>query len=623
MNSAKRKFGIFGGLLLTLVLATMAALPSPSLATDYPLTLTDDLGREVTIEAPPQRIISLAPSNTEILFELDLGDRVVGVTDYCNFPAEALDKPKIGGPSTPSTESIVALEPDLVLAAGINSTDTITTLEGLGLTVFGIEATDLDDLLNDINTVGRITDREAEAETLTTNMRNRINVVTAKTAGLSPEETPRTFHICWHDPIYTAGQGTFIHDLIEKAGGENIFADIEGYSAVDLETLIARDPEVIIVTAMGGANSSTWEWITTESRLAEVSARVNNREHFVESNWLERPGPRIVLGLEQLAKLIQPALFRVRTGGGGGGGIGDTRNIHGNIFGEDLDFRISSDGEVKRTIEVNSRDGRLAVIIPKDTIAKGKDGKRLKSLEVTTNENPPSPPDNAHTIGLAYNLGPSGATFDPPMTLEFAYDPDTMPERVNEEDLVLAYYDENAGEWVELECTVDTATHTITASVPHFTTFAIIGTEEEEPLPEPAAFTFDSLDISPTEVDAGEEVTFTVTISNTGGESGSCEVTLKINSEVETTEEVDIAAGSSQQVSFTTSKDIAGTYMIDVSGLTDSFVVKEAPAPAPPPSSSSPSSPDKSGNQWFIGGIIAAIATAIAVPLIIRWRRRA
>jgi len=583
--------------------------------------LTDDLGREVTITAAPQRIVSLAPSNTEILFELDLGDRVVGVTDYCDFPAEALEKAKIGGPYTPSTESIVALEPDLVLAAGINPADVITTLEGLGLTVFGIEATDLDDLLNDINIIGQITDSEAAAATLTTSMRNRINAVTTKTAGLSPEQMPRTFHICWHDPIWTAGQGTFIHDLIEKAGGINIFADIEGYSAIDLETLIARDPEVIIVTAMGGEGSGTWEWVTTESRLAEVSARLNNREHFVESNWLERPGPRIVLGLEQLAKLIQPALFRVTTGGGGGG-IGNIRHIRGNIFGEDLDFSITSDGEVKKTIEINSEDGRLAVTIPKDTIANGEDGKRLKSLEVTTNENPPSPPEDAHTIGLAYNLGPSGATFDPPITLEFAYDPDTIPERVNEEDLVLSYYDEDAGEWVELECTVDTATHTIIASVPHFTTFAIIGNEVP---PEPAAFVFGSLAISPAEVDVGEEVTITVMISNTGGESGSCQVTLEINGETEATEDIDIAAGGSQQVSFTTSKDIAGTYVADIGGLSDAFVVKEAAAaatPPPPSTTTSPTTQPKQTNWMLIVGITAG-AISVAVPLIIRRRQRA
>lgn len=309
MSSIKKKLGIFGSLLLVLALIVPVLFPATVLATTYPITVTDDLGREVTIEALPERIISLAPSNTEILFALGLADRVVGVTDYCDYPAEALEKEKVGGPWTPNIEKIVALEPDFILAEEINPIDVINVLEGLGLTVFGIESTDLDDLLNDINTVGIITDKESEAEALIDDMQSKIDAVTAETGGLVPGEKPRVFHICWHDPIFTSGQDTFIHDLIEKAGGVNIFDDLEGWPTVSLETVIARDPEVIIVTAMGGVASGTWEWVNTESRLEDVSARKNGRVYFAESNWVERAGPRIVLGLEQLAKYIHPDIF--------------------------------------------------------------------------------------------------------------------------------------------------------------------------------------------------------------------------------------------------------------------------------------------------------------------------
>ncbi len=504
MNS-KKKCVIFGGLLLALALIAMAALPSPSLATTYPLTLTDDLGREVTIEARPERIISLAPSNTEILFYLDLEDRVVAVTDYCDYPARALDKPKIGGPWSPSAEDIVALEPDLVLAAGVNPAEVVTSLEDLGITVFGIEATDLDDLLDDIETVGRITDKEAVAEELVEAMQEKIDKVTDKTSELSTSEKPSVFHILWHDPIYTSGRGTFIYDLIEKAGGENIFSDLEGYSAIDLETLIVRDPEVIIVTAMGGEGSGTWEWVTTEPRLADVSARVNNREYFVESNWLERPGPRIVLGLLKLVDIFHPDIFD------------DDEEIEeeeeeeqhyidGDIFGEDSQFPIGQNGKVERRIKATSDDGRLTITIPRDTVAKDRAGERLEKLKIDINENPPPPPKDAHIIGLAYKFRPSGANFDPPITLEFIYDPDAIPEGVDEEDLALAYYDNDDDEWIELDGTIDPNTHTITASVSHFTTFAIVGSEEEEILPEPTAFTSNSLATSPTDVNVAEEV---------------------------------------------------------------------------------------------------------------------
>ncbi len=507
MNS-KKKCVIFGGLLLALVLIVMTALPSPSLATTYPLTLTDDLGREVTIEARPERIISLAPSNTEILFYLDLEDRVVAVTDYCDFPARALDKPKIGGPWSPSAEDIVALEPDLVLAAGVNPAEVVTSLEDLGVTVFGIEATDLDDLLDDIETVGRITDKEAVAEELIEAMQEKIDKVTDKTSELSTSEKPSVFHILWHDPIYTSGQGTFIYDLIEKAGGDNIFSDLEGYSAIDLETLIARDPEVIIVTAMGGEGSGTWEWVTTEPRLAEVSAHQSGRVYFVESNWLERPGPRIVLGLLKLVDRFHPDIFD------------DDEEIEeeeeeeeeeqhyidGDIFGEDSQFPIGQNGKVERRIKATSDDGRLTITIPRGTVAKDRAGERLENLKIDINENPPPPPKDAHIIGLAYKFRPSGANFDPPITIEFTYDPDAIPEGVDEEDLALAYYDNDDDEWIELEGTVDPDTHTITSSVGHFTTFAIIGSEEEETLPEPTAFTSNSLATSPTEVNVAEEV---------------------------------------------------------------------------------------------------------------------
>ena len=190
-----------------------------------PGAVVDDLGRSVNIEKIPQRIVSLSPSNTEILFALGLGDKVVGVTDYCDYPAEAQGKEKVGGPwgAYIDVEKIIALNPDFILAAHINGEDVINTLAGYGFTVFGIKSTDLDDVLNDINTVGEITNREAEATALTTDMQNSIDAVTAETAGLSQEQKPRAFHICWHDPIYTSGNGTFIHDLFEKAGGGEYF----------------------------------------------------------------------------------------------------------------------------------------------------------------------------------------------------------------------------------------------------------------------------------------------------------------------------------------------------------------------------------------------------------------
>jgi iron complex transport system substrate-binding protein len=313
MKSFSRRSGVLLCLLLASVIVLPVLYPSATLATSYPLTVTDDFGAEVTIGEAPNSIVSLAPSNTEILFALDLSSKVVGVTSFCDYPPAALEKESIGGPSGESVdvERVVALDPDLILAADINGEDVVMTLRSYGLTVFAIQSTDMDDLLDDIDQVGRIANAEAQASALTSEMQERIDAVTAKTAELSSSEKPGVFHICYHNPIWTAGDNTFINDVIVNAGGTNIFADITGYQSVDIESLIARDPEVIIVTAMGGTSSGTWEWVNTEPRLATITALERGRVYYVESNWLERPGPRIVDGLEQVARSVQPSLFFV------------------------------------------------------------------------------------------------------------------------------------------------------------------------------------------------------------------------------------------------------------------------------------------------------------------------
>ncbi|MFO7772465.1 MAG: cobalamin-binding protein [Dehalococcoidia bacterium] len=266
-----------------------------------PRQFVDDLGRLVTVEGIPQRIISLAPSNTEILFALGLGGKVVGVTDWCNYPPEALEKEKIGAYDTPNIEKIAALNPDLILAAHGIPLDVIDALENLELSVFGIKTTDLDDLLGDIRTVGNITGEEAEANALTSEMESRIKAVTDKTEEL--EQRPRVFYIVWHDPLFTVGSGTFIHELTAKAGGVNVFGDVTGYPIVSIEDVLARNPEVII------AGELSYEWASNGTELENTDARQNDRVYQVEDDLVQRPAPRIVNGLEWFAHFIHPQIF--------------------------------------------------------------------------------------------------------------------------------------------------------------------------------------------------------------------------------------------------------------------------------------------------------------------------
>ena len=276
----------------------------------FPLTITDDLGREVEIVKQPQRIISLAPSNTEILFALGLGDSVVGVTQYCNYPEAAKTKPRVAGYSTPDIEKVVSLTPDLVLAESIHEETALPVLESLGLTVVVTSAKSLDTVLHDIILVGQIAGKSKAAAQLVGDLDKRIKAVTAKTEGLAPEQRTRVLYVIWHDPIWTLGSETFLDDLIQKAGGVNIFAkDFKKSRVVSPEEVVARNPQVIIVSSMGTSGDLIYNSIKADPRLSTVEAIVKGQVYQVDGDLIERPGPRVVDGLEQVAKLIHPEIF--------------------------------------------------------------------------------------------------------------------------------------------------------------------------------------------------------------------------------------------------------------------------------------------------------------------------
>ena len=289
----------------------VACTPQPEGAKPSPSQITDQLGRVVALDKVPQWIISLAPSNTEILFALGLADKVVAVTDFCNYPVEAEAKPSIGGFSTPNIEEIVALSPDLLLATSIHEKKVIPQLENKGLTVLVLNPRTIDAVLEAINLVGKTAGAEAEASTLVAEMRQRIRAVTDKTASLSEEQRLRTFYVLWHDPLMTAGADTLQDELIRKAGGTNIAGELTRYADIGLEVVLAADPEVMIAGAGHGSGASlTFQFAQNESRLKDVAARRNNRLYAIDSDLAGRPGPRIVDALEQFAKFIHPELFR-------------------------------------------------------------------------------------------------------------------------------------------------------------------------------------------------------------------------------------------------------------------------------------------------------------------------
>jgi iron complex transport system substrate-binding protein len=277
----------------------------------FPLTIVDDLGRKITIARLPQRIVSLAPSNTEIIFALGLDDKLVGTTDYCDYPEAAKTKTRIAGYTTPDIEKLVSLEPDLILAESVHEKMVLPALEKLGLTVVVTSATSLDMVLNDIKLIGQVNGKSKAAMQLVNDLKKRIDAVALKTSGLTPEQRPKVLYVVWYDPIWTMGSETFIDDLIWQAGGVNIFGtDFKKSRIVSLEAIITKNPQVIIVSGMGTTGDLIYNNVKRETRLSDVDALRNNRIYKIsDANLIERPGPRIVDGLEEVARLLHPDIF--------------------------------------------------------------------------------------------------------------------------------------------------------------------------------------------------------------------------------------------------------------------------------------------------------------------------
>jgi len=278
-----------------------------SLANEFPLTITDDLNREVTITKQPERIISLSPATTEILFALELGEKVVGITDKCDYPPQAQEKERIGDYDNPNLEKIIELEPHLILASHGNPTELINQLEGLSYAVVYLDPKDIDHIISSITTVGKITGNVKEAARLTEEMEERIEAVLSETSNLIKNNKPRVLYVVWYKPLWTAGSGTFIDELIQKTGGINIAGDIAGWPQMNLETVIEKNPQVVIVGE--GHPGGLVETVRGESLMETIDAFKYNQIYIIDADIVSRTGPRIVDALEEMAKIIHPEIF--------------------------------------------------------------------------------------------------------------------------------------------------------------------------------------------------------------------------------------------------------------------------------------------------------------------------
>ncbi|MBE9474784.1 MAG: cobalamin-binding protein, partial [Chloroflexi bacterium] len=272
--------------------------------------IVDGLDREVTLVEPAQKVVSLAPSNTEILFAIGAGEQVIGRDEFSDYPSQAADLPSIGGGfGDYNLEAIVDLAPDLILAAEINTPEQVKALEDLGLTVFLLSnPISLDEMYENLFTVAELTAHMSEAEDLVDTLRSRVSKVESDIE--SAEDQPTVFYeLDATDPSapWTAGSNTFIDTLITMAGGENIASDMEGqYLQISIEALLIRDPQVILLG--DAAYGITPESLLDRTGWSNISAVVNDRIYTFDDNLVSRPGPRLVDGLEQLASLLHPEL---------------------------------------------------------------------------------------------------------------------------------------------------------------------------------------------------------------------------------------------------------------------------------------------------------------------------
>jgi iron complex transport system substrate-binding protein len=265
-------------------------------------TIVDAYGVSVDVPRSITRIVSLAPSETEIVCELGKIDLLVGRTDYCDYPASVESIQSVGGPKTLGIEAIVGLKPDLVLATTVTDSTKIEGLRAMGLPVVVFKLGSVDDICSNIAIVGEMLDCGDTARQVIGNLHQRRDMVHAASQQAAPV---RVLYVLWDDPLTVAGNGTLQHDLITIAGGVNLMADVEGYVVVSDEAVVSRNPDVIIVSETHAVDTAPIKGrLLEKTTLADISAIQSGRVYTIEGDLANRPGPRVLEAMELFASCI-------------------------------------------------------------------------------------------------------------------------------------------------------------------------------------------------------------------------------------------------------------------------------------------------------------------------------
>jgi len=265
------------------------------------IEITDFKGRTITLEKLPERIISLSPSNTEILFTLGAGDKVVGVTSYCDYPEEVKKIQQVGTFDGPNMELIKQAKPDVVLAGYIQE-EAVKAMEAMGITVIVTEAESFEAIYTSIGIIGKITGTEAKADEIITGMKDKIAEIQGKN---KDKEKPKVFYVVWTDPLTTAGSKTFINDVIKAAGGINVAEKVEGWAGYSAEQLMQDAPDMLIA-ALHSTDKGMAKADLEKNQIFNKLECVKAGKVYVMSddNVISRPGPRIVQGIEEMQRAL-------------------------------------------------------------------------------------------------------------------------------------------------------------------------------------------------------------------------------------------------------------------------------------------------------------------------------
>ncbi len=266
------------------------------------IEITDLKGSIVTFEKLPERIVSLSPSNTEILFALGAGSKVVGVTSFCNYPEAANSIEKIGDFEGANIELIKKAQPDLVLAGGYIQEDVINSLAQLNIPVLSTEALDINGVYDSIKMIGKATGTDAKADEIINDMKTKIGAIAEKTKG---KQKPRAFYVVWTDPITTAGASTFIKDIIVAAGGINTADKVSNWAKYSPEQLIADNPDILIASNYCTPTGVSKDFFKESEVFNKLDCVKNDKIHMISNDDIfARSGPRLVQAIEELVKLF-------------------------------------------------------------------------------------------------------------------------------------------------------------------------------------------------------------------------------------------------------------------------------------------------------------------------------